>query len=160
MKNEFDLESLCPCGSGKEFGACCGRYIGGVPAPTAEALMRSRYTAYFLGDEAYLRHTWHSATRPESVDIQNGPEWTGLEIRSTGAGGEPDEHGLVEFVARYVADGRPGALHESSRFLREDGRWVYVDGEIHRSPGQGEKVGRNAPCPCGSGRKFKRCCGR
>lgn len=155
---KLDPGSPCPCGSGRTFGGCCGRYLGGLPAPTAEALMRSRYTAYYLGDEDYLRRTWHSSTRPESLEMEAGPTWTSLEICATEEGAEADERGRVEFVARYVAEGRPGTLHESSRFLREEGRWVYVDGELYQQPGEG-KVGRNAPCPCGSGRKFKRCCG-
>lgn len=121
--------------------------------------MRSRYTAYFLGLERYLLQTWHASTRPTSVDLQAGPTWTGLQIRSTEAGAEADERGSVEFVARYLAGGRPGTLHESSRFLREEGHWYYVDGRLHDAP-DGTKVSRNAPCPCGSGRKFKRCCGR
>jgi len=121
--------------------------------------MRSRYTGYFLGDEDYILLTWHPSTRPASVELRSGPAWTGLEIRATEAGGSDDGQGSVEFVAHYVAGGRSGAIHETSRFVREDGRWYYVDGQLHELPPQ-SKVSRNAPCPCGSGKKFKRCCGR
>jgi SEC-C motif-containing protein len=120
--------------------------------------MRSRYTAFILGEESYLLRTWHRSSRPVSVNLDDGPVWTGLEIRSIEAGGPEDEEGAVEFVARYIAGGRPGTLHENSRFLREDGRWYYLDGDIREAAAAGEKVGRNDPCPCGSGRKFKRCC--
>lgn len=114
--------------------------------------MRSRYAAYARGDAAYLLATWHPSTRPPTLALEEDPAWCGLEIRACAAG---DREGSVEFVARYRDGGRPGALHETSRFVREEGCWYYVDGRIHPAP----KVGRNDPCPCGSGRKFKRCCG-
>ena len=131
---------------------CCGRFIDGdAHAPTAEALMRSRYTAYARGALDYL-HATGSGGDPDTA-----PVWTGLEIVSTARGGVADTEGTVEFVASYVVDGRRHALHEASRFERgAEGRWFYVGGEV-RGP---RKVGRNEPCPCGSGRKFKRCCGR
>lgn len=160
MTTTYDFDRPCPCGSGETYGACCGRYIGGAPVPTAEALMRSRYVGYLLGDTEYVERTWHPSTRPESVDLAQGPTWTGLDIRSTAAGGVCDEHGTVEFIAYYVAGGGPGTLHEKSHFVREGGNWYYVDGDLYETPADGVKVGRNAPCPCGSGRKFKRCCGR
>lgn len=135
--------------------ACCGRYLAGEGAPTAETLMRSRYTANVLGDGDYLRRTWHPDTRPDPLDPAVGPDWRGLEIRRTEDGGAGDETGLVEFVARFHDGRRAGVLHETSRFTRLQGRWVYVDGDIHPEPAP---TPRNAPCPCGSGKKFKRCC--
>jgi len=92
--------------------------------------MRSRYSAYVLGDEAYLLRTWHSSTRPDSVGLDARVKWLGLKIRSSTAGGPGDDTGTVSFVARHKLDGRAHRLEENSRFLREDGRWVYLDGDI------------------------------
>ncbi len=137
----------CPCGSGQALHDCCGRYHGGEAAPTAEALMRSRYSAFVLRLSDYLLDTWHASTRPLNLDISSDDTpWLRLLIIAT-----EGEH--VEFAAFYSG----GQLHERSRFLREEGRWYYLDGEI--LPPIAEKAGRNAPCPCGSGKKFKRCCG-
>jgi SEC-C motif-containing protein len=104
----------------------------GAPAPTAEALMRSRYTAYALGNADYLLATWHPDTRPQSLDLDTEPKpvWLGLEVRRTERGGESDDIGLVEFVARYKRNGRAIRLHETSRFARVAGRWAYVSGEF------------------------------
>ncbi|MGW8247329.1 MAG: YchJ family protein [Acidiferrobacterales bacterium] len=120
--------NLCFCGSGLTYTDCCGRYIDeSVIVPTPEHLMRSRYSAYCLGDEAYLLKTWHSSTRPASLDLNNNPvKWIGLEIIDA-----PEvlgDSGSVEFVARFKQNGRAGKLHENSRFLREQDRWLYVDG--------------------------------
>ncbi len=150
-------EGVCPCGSGKTLGQCCGMAISGEkPAETAEALMRSRYTAYSLGDEAYLLASWYPQTRPESLDLELANlTWTGLEIVQCQAGGPGDLRGLVEFVAHYDKGGRQGQVHETSRFQKQAGVWLYVDGDLKTI----DKPGRNAPCPCGSGKKYKRCCG-
>ena len=120
--------AICPCGSGNLLDACCGHYHEGLPAPCAEALMRSRYAAYVMQFEAYVLDTWHAGTRPPSLDLQQdtATRWLGLEIRrhqTTGA-----DSALVEFVARYKIAGRAFRLHEISRFVREDGGWYYVDG--------------------------------
>ena len=123
--------AACPCGSGMPYAACCGRFHGGVVAETAEALMRSRYSAYVLGREDYLRETWHPRTRPEALDLDAKPatKWLGLSIREHRQTGE--DSATVEFVARYrVGGGSAVRLHETSRFVREDGRWFYVDGDI------------------------------
>lgn len=120
--------AACPCG-GKDFAACCGRYLedGELPA-TAEQLMRSRYTAYVLGREAYLKDTWHPSTRPqEAVAQDDGVKWLGLEVRRHVPQGD---EATVEFVARYKVGGRAHRLHELSRFRREGGRWYYVDGSF------------------------------
>ncbi|WP_024303706.1 YchJ family protein [Pseudogulbenkiania sp. MAI-1] len=127
--------SPCPCGSLRPYADCCGRFIdAAADAPTAEALMRSRYTAYTLGRETYLLATWQAATRPAALDLADDAgkvKWLGLEVRRTEQGGEHDEAGVVEFVARYKVGGRAHRLHETSRFQREDGRWFYLDGELH-----------------------------
>jgi SEC-C motif domain protein len=115
----------------KKYLDCCGRYLDdGQAAPTAEALMRSRYTAYTLGREDYLLETWHHRTRPASLELASKPrnKWLGLEVRRHEQL-EPD-NAVVEFVARYKVDGRAHRLHEISRFTREAGKWFYIDGEI------------------------------
>ncbi|WP_280403986.1 YchJ family protein [Nocardia brasiliensis] len=122
---------MCPCGRGEAFDDCCGPVLNGKrAAATAEALMRSRYTAFAVGDSEYLKQSWHPRTRPAEVDLDPGQRWLFLEILRTADGGLFDESGLVEFVAHYRADGTRGSLHEVSRFLRADGAWVYLDGEI------------------------------
>ena len=121
--------------------------------------MRSRYSAYVTGAADYLLATWHPASRPEGFELQDEIHWQGLDIRSTSAGGEEDTSGQVEFIASYQVHGRFGQLHERSDFRREEGRWYYVDGvELKGTPVTATKVGRNEPCPCGSGKKYKRCC--
>jgi len=119
----------CPCGSGLAYVGCCGRFHAGAIAPDARALMRSRYCAYVLGNEAYLNATWHSTTRPARLDLASGPatQWLGLDVRRHVVTGE--NSALVEFVARVRVGGRAQRLHETSRFVREEGCWYYVDGE-------------------------------
>jgi len=150
----------CPCGTALPYEVCCARYHHGTAAPTAEALMRSRYSAYVLKLVDYLRDTWHDSTRPAKLGFEtNEPIWCGLAILDTRGGSESEQTGEVEFIARwFTKDGKCGALHERSRFVHEEGRWYYVDGEL--MPTTSSKVGRNEPCPCGSGKKFKQCCGR
>ncbi len=121
----------CPCGSGKEFGGCCARYFEGAEvAPTAEALMRSRYTAYTLQREDYLLSTWHASTRPAQLGLAEEPptKWLGLEVKRHEQ--QDEDHAIVEFVARYKVNGRAHRLHEVSRFVREAGQWFYVDGAV------------------------------
>jgi SEC-C motif-containing protein len=123
--------SLCACGSTRPYAECCGAlHAGGKNAPTAEALMRSRYSAYVLGLEPYLLATWHSSTRPERLDLAaDGPtKWLGLDIKRHVM--QAEDRAIVEFVARYRVAGRGHRLHEISNFVREDGRWFYVDGLI------------------------------
>ncbi len=122
---------LCPCGSDLKFANCCGRYVDSAAvAPTAEALMRSRYTAYTLCRADYLLATWHAATRPAVSDLvaDVATKWLGLEVKRHEQ--LDADHAIVEFIARYKVNGRAHHLHETSRFLREGGRWFYVDGEI------------------------------
>ena len=120
----------CPCGLPLTYAQCCGRvHAGTAPAATAEALMRSRYSAFAVGDTAYLMHSWHSTARPAELTLDPGQQWTHLEILSTIGGGLLHTEGSVEFRAHYrTADGRRGSMHETSRFVREHGRWVYLDG--------------------------------
>jgi SEC-C motif-containing protein len=120
----------CPCDSGDVFGACCGPIVRGSAAPTAERLMRSRYTAFALGLADHLRSTWHASTRPGSIEIEADLRWRRLVILDRERGGPFDRDGVVEFVAQWEQDGRRGRLHERSRFVREDRRWVYVDGDV------------------------------
>ncbi|MFG1654806.1 YchJ family protein [Micromonospora sp. NPDC049275] len=121
---------VCPCGSGQAYADCCFPVHGGAAqAPTAEALMRSRFSAFALGDADYLLRSWHSSTRPARLELTPGQRWTRLEIAETERGGLLDATGTVTFHAHYREAGRPGALTERSRFIREDGRWVYLDGD-------------------------------
>jgi len=124
---------FCPCGSNKKYAGCCGRYLeGGEAAPTAEALMRSRYTAYTLEREDYLLATWHHSTRPSSLALATEPrsKWLGLEVKRHECNPQEADRAIVEFVARYKPGGRAHRLHEVSRFVREAGQWLYVDGDI------------------------------
>lgn len=131
-------DARCPCLSGDVYGACCGRHhaalrAGGAGAPTAEALMRSRYSAFVAGDVAYLLATWHPSTRPDELDLDDDVQWRRLDVLRTEAGGPFDDTGVVEFAAHHRSRLDPaarGRLHEVSRFARVDGRWLYVDGEV------------------------------
>jgi SEC-C motif-containing protein len=114
----------CPCGSGKSINECCEPYLKGDQlAPTAEALMRSRFTAHAMGNAQYLLDSWHPSTRPESIDIDPAMQWIRLSILNSNT----DQ---VEFVAIYRIQGRAHKLHENSHFIFEGGKWFYVDGEI------------------------------
>ncbi|MCZ2403151.1 YchJ family protein [Paenarthrobacter sp. Z7-10] len=124
------MSLACPCLSGETYAQCCGRYHGGLAdPPTAEALMRSRYCAFARNDAPYLLASWHSSTRPASVELDPTLQWRRLDIVTVSRGGFADNHGTVEFKAHYRQHGRSGVLAELSRFVREDGRWVYLDGE-------------------------------
>lgn len=128
-KTDAMQPAMCPCGSGDPLAICCGRYHGGEFAPDAARLMRSRYSAYVLGLEAYLLATWHASTRPATLDLaaQGNLRWLGLEVLSMV---EKVDRAEVAFVARYKVNGRAGRLSEVSRFVRESSRWFYVDGDI------------------------------
>jgi SEC-C motif-containing protein len=125
----------CPCGRTARirpvaYSACCGRYLDAdTPAPDAEHLMRSRYSAFCLERAPYLQSTWHASTRPAELSFESGVKWLGLDVRRH-VQADPD-HAEVEFVARHRdASGRAVRLHECSRFVREDGRWYYVAGDF------------------------------
>ena len=138
MSRRAPPAAACPCGgrpAGAAFAACCGRYLDhrdAAPAPDAEALMRSRYSAFVTGNADYLRATWHPDTRPDELGLDapgaQKTTWLGLTVKSHRVTGP--ETAEVEFVARYrVGGGSAVRLHERSRFVRLDGRWLYVDGE-------------------------------
>jgi len=159
----------CPCGSARIYDECCGPLIRGETSPsTASALMRSRYSAHTLADMGYLQRTQDPASRND-IDVEGTRrwaervQWLGMEIVATEGGGEDDATGTVEFIAHYRERGVRQRHHERARFQRDDdGDWVYVDAEAPQTETvrhDGPRVGRNDPCPCGSGNKYKRCCG-
>ncbi len=119
-------DGACPCGLGDDYAACCGRLHGGAPAATAEALMRSRYSAFAVGDADYLLRTWHPSSRPRELVLEPDLQWTRLAVLETHDGGLFDAAGTVQFRAVYVQDGRRGVMTETSRFVREDKRWTYL----------------------------------
>jgi len=154
----------CPCGSNLNLAICCGRYHAGLPAPTAEALMRSRYAAYALGNLDYIAATCAgpaaAAFEPKDAErSQLGTRWLGLDILKTRKGRQGDSEGTVSFIARYQHNGEEAALSETSQFRCIDGRWFYWDRLREASAPRPPGIGRNDPCPCGSGKKFKKCCG-
>ena len=127
--------------------------------------MRSRYTAFVLRDADYLLATWAPEYRPAKLDLTTDrTEWLGLQILTTEAGNETDVQGRVEFLARFRLDGKEQALRENSRFRKVGERWFYLDGQLAPLPAASAaarpSIGRNDPCPCGSGQKYKRCCGK
>ena len=159
----------CPCCSGAEFDGCCGPYLSGDKnAPSAEALMRSRYAAYVEEDIDYLRDTLHPKYRDgfdagSARSWSRDSEWLGLEIVSCENGEKGDSEGVVEFVAQYLRDGEEEFHHERAKFARADNKWYFVDGKmVGKEPfiRQEPKIGRNDPCSCGSGKKYKKCCGK
>ena len=151
----------CECGHEASFEECCGRFLSGSETPeTAEELMRSRFVAFGLSNFDYIEQTQLEPLQ-EEVRNREAPEWESLKILTCDAGGKEDETGTVEFVAHYRL-GERRRHHELSRFVRKDGVWCYKDGDIDDAPAPEtgkKKTGRNEPCPCGSGRKYKRCCG-
>jgi len=160
-EKRLKITDLCPCGSKIKATDCCLVFINEEQkASTAELLMRSRYTAYALGYEEYILKTWHSSQRPASPGLGESVEWLGLKVLQ--ASKDKDNEAFVEFIALFSDAGKTAKMHERSRFVREQGVWFYVDGvqvesnTLHnlKSPG------RNDPCYCGSGKKFKKCCGK
>lgn len=165
IDNQMIDSSPCLCGSGVDAAECCAPFHNGSKiASTAEQLMRSRFTAYAEHNEAYLLATWDSGKRPEGIDFSKEGDvtWTRLEIVKTKKGAEKDNKGVVEFKAFYLLNGEEYAMNEISRFVKKDGSWYYLDGVVKSiaKPSQQTNQGKNAPCPCGSGKKFKRCCGK
>ncbi|GAA1949540.1 YchJ family protein [Microbacterium deminutum] len=127
-------EQQCPCGSGERFDGCCAPLLrGDEAAPSAERLMRSRYTAFVVGDARYLRETWHPGTRPEALDLDPSLRWSGLEITDVEAGVDGDRRGAVEFRAHWRDGDATGVLAERSRFVRQSGRWWYLDGAVSKT---------------------------
>ena len=159
----------CKCCSGKTYEECCEPLLTGIrKAETAEELLRSRYCAYANTEIDYIYNSIHPSKR-EDFDKQSISDWSErsdwheLEIVEVENGGPDDEAGTVEFVAHYSEDGEKKTHHELATFEKEDGEWFFVDGQgvmpkqyVRPEP----KVGRNDPCPCGSGKKYKKCCGK
>jgi len=116
----------CPCGLGDDYDACCGRLHAGAAAPTAESLMRSRYSAFAVGDTGYLLRTWHPSARPQELALDPALAWTRLAVLKTDGGGLFDATGTVRFRAIYVREGQRGVLAKTSRFARQDRLWTYV----------------------------------
>ena len=158
----------CPCGSGLAYSECCEPYVSGLrSAPTAEALMRSRYSAYVEHAIDYIVKTC-AEDEQERIDIDQTRSWSerskwlGLKITATEKGGPADTEGTVEFEASYEMDGLRDTHHERAKFKRNNGVWLYSEGSVAPKTvvRTGPKVGRNDPCPCGSGKKYKHCCAR
>lgn len=157
--------SPCPCGSGKTFGQCCEPVLKQArTAATAEELMRSRFTAHVVRDYRHLHRTyWETARRPFVEEREEGPDmkWTRLVIHAHEVGAKPDA-AFVDFTAYFDDAGTERPMHEKSEFARIDGHWFFTR-TVRSGPAPVKaqpKVGRNEPCPCGSGKKFKQCCGR
>jgi SEC-C motif domain protein len=172
----------CPCGSKLNYDVCCEPFLEGKSFPvTAEKLMRSRYTAFTKADIAYLEKTLAPESRKDfdkdaSKKWATEADWKGLQVLDVKKGGEEDKRGTIEFTATYELDGEQIEHHEVAQFRKtEKGHWLFVDGHSHVHKGgeghhhhhneqqtvvrEGPKVGRNDPCPCGSGKKYKKCHG-
>lgn len=160
------MKGPCPCGTGEEYNKCCAPFIENKMLPdTAEQTMRSRYVAYVLNDMDYIESTHHPKTvkefdKKESADWSENAQWLGLEILNTDKGEKEDSEGIVEFACQYEWDGKEKTHHEISEFKKKDGKWYFYDAKLLGQPIERAepKVGRNDPCPCGSGKKFKKCC--
>lgn len=155
---------LCLCGSERTYHLCCQPFHEKKQRPkTAEMLMKSRFTAYAMLNKTYLLDTWVADTRPQEIDFSKEEvEWTRLEIVDIKKGGENDSKGIVEFKAFYRLGEDEYVMNEISRFKKIAGKWLYMDGLVKsiKNPKQQISEGKNAPCSCGSGKKFKRCCGK
>ncbi len=158
---------LCPCSSQKEFDTCCQPILEGSAAQTAEELMRARYTAYTQVNMDFIKATHDPSTIKKTNMNENQSwaeqtDWSGLEILSTEKGLADDDWGKVEFRAHYSSKDNSGVHHEVSEFNRKNGKWFFTEGKAPESfqiVNTEPKVGRNDPCTCGSGKKFKKCCG-
>ena len=173
----------CPCGTNQSFEKCCGPYLSGEAFPeTAEQLMRSRYTAFTKADMDYIKKTLAPESRKD-FDLEENrtwaknAKWQGLKILSTSKGTAEDKKGTVEFIATYEQKGESIDHHEVAEFRKDDkGHWLFTEGDSHTHPGgeghhahhhhkpqtvqrESPKIGRNDPCSCGSGKKYKKCCG-
>jgi SEC-C motif domain protein len=160
---------VCPCGSGLKFSACCEPIIkGSKKALTAEMLMRARYTAYVKHEIDFIINSCEHSDQIAEIDRKATEEWSktstwhGLSILHTEKGTESDEEGLVEFEAIYSQKGIRDVHHETGYFKKIDGNWLYSVGNLKTTTvvREGRKIGRNESCPCGSGKKYKNCCGR
>ena len=174
LKNGYTLtmsneKTTCPCCSGREYSACCEPIIKGTKlAATAEELMRARYSAYEKHEIDFIIDTCEAVGDKTDIDRDATKAWSeestwyGLKILRTEKGGAEDTEGLVEFQATYSRKGLRDVHHETGYFKKIDGKWMYSTGSLKTTTvvREGRKVGRNEPCPCGSGKKYKACCGR
>lgn len=168
MKTQNTMDrDLCPCGSGSSLNGCCLSLIEGKKtAATAEELLRARYTAFTQGHIDYILDTHHSKTRnevkrEEIEEWSKNSQWLGLKIVEKKAGEANDQQGIIVFCASYSADGETEEHWEQSFFEKENGQWKFLDAKgVHFGPYRREepKIGRNDPCTCGSGKKYKKCC--
>jgi SEC-C motif-containing protein len=158
----------CPCGSDLDYSMCCEPFIRKTAAPeTAEALLRSRYSAYVKKEVDYVFETIHPEHRetesPKNIEKwAKKAEWHKLEIIECLAGGPGDDQGTVEFIADYREKDQRKKHHEVAEFKKLDGKWYFFDArapQIQQVIRTSPKIGRNDPCPCGSGKKHKKCCG-
>ena len=159
----------CPCGLKKAYDDCCGPFLDGKALPkTPEALMRSRYTAFTKADIDYVAKTMKGNAikdfdRQETKSWMQRSQWLSLEVLDSGIEKDNPSKGFVDFIAKYIEGKKARTMHEVSEFHLENGRWYYVDGKFVGDKIETQtsnKVGRNDPCPCGSGQKFKKCCGK
>ena len=166
MSEKIDL---CPCGSGKKYGECCEPIIKNTSkALTAESLMRARYTAYVVHEIDFIINSCEEGEgiadidKKATEDWSRNSTWNGLKILRTEKGQEGDDEGVVEFTADYTLKQMHDVHHEVAAFKKINGEWKYVAGNIITTTvkREGRKIGRNEPCPCGSGKKYKNCCGK
>ena len=169
MSEEFNETDACPCGSGKSYKECCAPIILGTQkAQTAEALMRARYTAYVVHKIDFIINTCETGEKIAEIDKKATENWSrnstwhGLKILRTEKGGPEDTEGIVEFEATYTQKGIRDIHHEIGGFKKINGEWLYSEGLMRPTTvvREGRKIGRNEPCPCGSGKKYKQCCGK
>lgn len=163
-------KDLCPCGSGKTYEECCEPIIKGkTEAPTAESLMRARYTSYVKHEIDFIINSCEEGEKIAEIDRAATEQWSkestwhGLKILNTQKGLESDDEGLVEFEAAYTDKNHLNEIHhENAYFKKVNGKWLYEAGDVKPMTvvREGKKIGRNDPCPCGSGKKYKKCCGR
>jgi SEC-C motif-containing protein len=160
---KIESASPCPCGSGKTFGECCEPiHLGRIPSPDAERLMRARFTAHVVHNFKFVHDTYRPTAGKPFVDEEGASPvlWTRLEVHSHEPGNDPDK-AFVDFSAYGTEEGVEKVLHEKAEFLRVNGNWLY-NREARLGPAPfksaAPKVGRNEPCPCGSGKKYKHCC--
>ncbi len=159
--------TTCPCGSGCTYSDCCQPVISGTqPATTAEQLMRARYSAYVNAELDFVFESTHPDHRQGydhagTKEWAESSEWQGLEIIGTSKGTAEDATGEVEFIARFLEKGEQREHHENAQFKMDGGRWYFSDGAMVKpKPVLVNKIGRNDPCTCGSGLKYKKCCGK
>lgn len=149
---------VCPCGTNKVYSACCEPVVTQRKlAKTPEQLMRSRFSAYFCNHAEWIARSWLNNMEPESVAFDDDLKW--LDLNIIDAPKADSDEGYVEFEARYLKKGKVKAIHEKSRFIKQNNQWLYVDGEYLQITFKEFKVGRNDSCPCLSGLKYKACCG-